>query len=100
MGMEKKLWFRAKRYGWGWFPVAWQGWAVIFMYVFSMIASTTYINNHEASVSDFLGQFLPQVFVLTAFLIIICYKTGEEPKWRWGKNKDKENNNGTDKNEN
>jgi hypothetical protein len=28
--MATKLWFPAKRYGWGWgFPTVWQGWAVL-----------------------------------------------------------------------
>lgn len=27
------MWFRAKRYGWGWRPVTWQGWAVVAVWV-------------------------------------------------------------------
>ncbi|HTS17465.1 MAG TPA: hypothetical protein VMP11_07825 [Verrucomicrobiae bacterium] len=27
---DKRVWFRAKRYGWGWgLPCAWQGWVVL-----------------------------------------------------------------------
>jgi hypothetical protein len=92
-----KLWFRAKRYGLGWYPVTWQGWAVVLMYVFSITALATYMNNHEHSVSDFLMSFFPILYIQTVFLIIICYAKGEKPGWRWGNvNKDgaSENKNG------
>ena len=29
----KQLWFKAKTYGYGWYPVTWQGWLVILIYV-------------------------------------------------------------------
>ena len=27
-----KKWFAAKRYGWGWYPVTWQGWGILGIY--------------------------------------------------------------------
>jgi isopentenyldiphosphate isomerase len=85
--MNTKLWFRAKQYGWGWYPVTWQGWAVILMYVFAVIAVTTFVDNHTHSNSDALMGFFPVVYIMTVFLIIICYATGEKPGWRWGSEK-------------
>ncbi len=86
--MDKKLWFKAKRYGWGWYPCTWQGWAVLVMYIFALVTNAVYVNNHETtSVSDFLRQFFPQWYILTVFLIIICAATGEEARWRWGSKK-------------
>jgi hypothetical protein len=33
MSVEKKYWFPAKRYGWGWgIPNVWQGWLVLFVF--------------------------------------------------------------------
>lgn len=81
---EQKLWFKNKKYGWGWTPCSWQGWGILAMYFFAMIADMIYFNNHEFSDSDFLMQFFPQVYILTVFLLIICYKTGEKPRWQWG----------------
>ena len=96
--MEKKLWFRAKRYGYGWYPSSWQGWAILVMYLFALLANGLYASNHETSNSDFLMQFFPQVFILTVFLMIICEATGEKARWRWGKEKDDNKNDGTHKN--
>jgi len=33
-----KLWFKAKRYGWGWTPACWQGWLVLGVYFAVLIA--------------------------------------------------------------
>ncbi len=78
-------WFKAKRYGWGWYPVTWQGWAVLGMYVFSIVWDFLSTDGTAHSVSDALISFFPRLYILTVFLIIICSATGEEAKWRWGK---------------
>jgi hypothetical protein len=82
--MAENKWFKAKKYGYGWYPATWQGWAVLLMYVFSLAANLIFVNNHSHSVSDFLMTFFPQAYIMTVFLIIICSATGEEAKWRWG----------------
>ena len=79
-----QLWFRAKRYGWGWFPCAWQGWAILAMYVFAVVDGAVWLKRHVTSESDLLLRFLPELYILTVFFIIICYATGEKPLWRWG----------------
>jgi hypothetical protein len=66
-------WFRAKLYGWGWTPATWQGWAVTIGFVLYIF--NTYGKSHNV-------YYL--IFPL-AILIVICYLTGETPKWRWGK---------------
>ena len=83
-----KIWFKAKEYGWGWYPVTWQGWVIILMYLFSCISMTIFVNNHSLSTSDFFIQFFPNIAILTIFLIIICYARGEKPGWRWGVKKE------------
>ena len=85
--MEDALWFKAKRYGWGWYPCSWQGWAILLMFVFALCVNFVFANNHSYSDSDFLMAFLPQAYVLTVFLIIICHAKGEKPAWRWGSKK-------------
>ena len=83
MEQKKVLWFKAKRWGWGWYPITWQGWGIIALYVFGLFSNVIFVNNHTHSNSDFLIQFFPQVLILTIFLIIICWATGEKLGWRW-----------------
>lgn len=80
---EKKLWFKAKRYGWGWYPVTWQGWAVTLGYIIILFAFVSTIDEKSPTKEVSLMFFLP-VAILTAALLVICYKKGEKPSWRWG----------------
>ncbi len=86
---DKKLWFRAKRFGWGWYPATWQGWGVLAMYVGALFSFGVFSDESVKSDQDFLFRFFPVVFILTAYLIIICYAYGEKPRWSWGFKNDK-----------
>ncbi len=86
----KKLWFKAKRYGWGWYPSSWQGVLIILIYVgIVTISEILFIRSflsEEAMPSAFaLTLYSAWVVLLTSVLILICYRTGEKPRWRWGK---------------
>ena len=81
----KTLWFKAKKYGYGWYPASWQGWLVLLVYT-AIFVSLIYI--FESDIEKYLVFYLISVFVLSGLLIYICYKTGEKPGWRWG-DKDK-----------
>ncbi len=76
----KKYWFRAKSYGWGWTPSTWQGWLVIGIYLLAMILFPLFIQNNSQAKSLFI---IPTI-ILTTLLLVICYKKGEKPSWRWG----------------
>jgi hypothetical protein len=84
----KKLWFKRKLYGWGWYPSTWEGWALIGLYLVA-ISGLSLTIDESASLTNALLFFMAPVFVLTALLIWICYKTGESPRWQWGPPKDK-----------
>jgi hypothetical protein len=82
--MQTKLWFKRKKYGWGWTPSTWQGWLVIAIYlalVFGIVCSA-----EVAGVSDYdmLMNFVPRLIILTSALILVSYVKGERPKWMWG----------------
>lgn len=84
------LWFKRKIYGWGWTPVRWQGWVVIFVYII-LISTLVFIREEDIvgnpySGSNFLTFALP-VILLTFILFFICYKKGEKPRWQWGSDK-------------
>ena len=76
---EKKYWFPAKRYGWGWGPpCAWQGWVVTLVWMGLVIGGAVLLAHQR-------GLFLTYEIVLVTILMIICWIKGEPPHWRWGK---------------
>lgn len=70
-------WFKRKLYGWGWTPVKWQGWVVIFIWMI------LFIFGMETMDHEWLKN-LVVLILITWLLIYICYKKGEKPKWQWG----------------
>lgn len=77
------VWFPAKRYGYGWgFPVAWQGWAVFLAYGVLTVLVAIMPATQPPMV------FFPTIGLLTAGLLVICWKKGEKPRWRWGADED------------
>ncbi len=80
MSDSKDFWFPAKSYGWGWgFPIAWQGWVVLGVFVMLLAAATGLFPPRNEP-----WAFVASVLVLCAALIAICYAKGEPPRWRWG----------------
>lgn len=79
---DKKYWFKAKTYGYGWYPATWQGWLILLTYLMVLVA-LIYI--FETDIEKYLAFYFIAVFVLTGLLIYISYKKGEPAKWRWGK---------------
>ncbi len=83
----KHLWFKAKEYGYGWYPATWQGWLILFVYAL-VIVGAAFLSFDFQSDEVTLRQivwFVGIDFVATIILIVICWKTGEQAKWRWGK---------------
>lgn len=80
----KRVWFRAKQYGWGWYPATWQGWGVLVMYIFSVMDRSLRFAVYPQTTLNTWMELILQIYILTVFLIIICYATGEKPAWRWG----------------
>ena len=82
--MEQRYWFRAKRFGWGWYPASWQGFLIILAYVLFLGFVFTYGDERSRSVSDTLYKVAPWFVLATLILLVICLKTGERPRWNWG----------------
>jgi hypothetical protein len=77
---NKKLWFKAKTFGWGWVPVTWQGWLITLIF----IAFITYMAMFYL-VKGRLVEYFVSLIASMIILMYICFKTGEKPRWRWGK---------------
>ncbi len=85
--MEKKLWFKAKTYGWGWTPATWQGWLVLFVYIVIIVRFTLISGLKTQPVSELLLNLFIYSIIPTILLILICFKKGEKPHWSWGENR-------------
>lgn len=77
-------WFKRKIYGWGWTPATWQGWLVLILFIGIIVYNFFLIDQNSHSVSDTMRPFLIRIIILIFLLLIICFKTGEPPKWQWG----------------
>lgn len=81
---KEKIWFPAKKYGFGWgLPVAWQGWVVLLSYILLIIIGSLAFKNMDLRPASFCLY----IAVLTGILIVICWGKGEKAGWRWGKTK-------------
>jgi hypothetical protein len=87
--MARKLWFKAKTYGYGWVPCTWEGWAVTIGYIVLLLVPSTILLligiDTNQSGAAFAAFFLPYASILTGLLIWISAAKGEEARWRWGK---------------
>ena len=83
---EPHYWFRAKRYGWGWTPSSWEGWALLVAWavVFTALVAGC-IAAAEASMGALLVVLLILTFASTLVLVWLSYRHGEPPRWRWGR---------------
>lgn len=81
MSERPRYWFRARIYGWGWgLPCRWEGWAVYAGYLALLFAGIFMIRPREHP-----AGFVLYVSALSLILVGICWRTGEPPRWRWGK---------------
>ena len=84
---NKNLWFKRKWYGWGWYPVTWQGYVLSLVYV-GLVMMFALTLDDDSPVREIFFTFLLPVTLLTIAFIRICYKKGESPKWQWGRPKE------------
>ncbi|MCX5705843.1 MAG: hypothetical protein NTZ92_07305 [Candidatus Omnitrophica bacterium] len=84
-----KFWFKPKQYGWGAYPVTWQGWLLTFCFAF-LCAAAFFIDvpmtetGLAGTFRDYLRYGLDIIILTALFLIVAIGKTEGEIKWRWG----------------
>ena len=82
-----QLWFKAKRYGWGWTPSSIEGWIVIAIFVALVAAGVVVFTTQLRAGADPRRAgllFALWIGVVVGGLIAICAAKGEKPGWRWG----------------
>ncbi|TAK98652.1 MAG: hypothetical protein EPO08_18515 [Rhodospirillaceae bacterium] len=74
----KKPWFRPRRYGYGsGFPVSWEGWAVLAIYMGALFGIRFLVRGSPLMILA--------VIPLTGLLLWICRARTEGGwRWRWG----------------
>jgi len=78
--LPRNIWFRAKRFGWGWgLPCRWQGWVFMGGWIVGLGLGIVFILR-----SSLPALCIPFAFVMAVVSIIVCALKGEEPRWRWG----------------
>jgi len=77
----KKIWFRAKEYGWGWYPISWQGWLSIVVFLLLYIIILIWLIKQIKIFNIIFGVLI--ILILLVILLLVCYKKGEKPGWRW-----------------
>lgn len=84
---NQNLWFKRKTYGWGWTPITWQGWLMVFFYI-GIVGFLISGVDEESNLLDILTICIVPIFFLTLFFVTIAYKKGEKPRWQWGEEKE------------
>lgn len=80
--MSKNIWFKRKKYGWGWTPANAKGWIVSIIYLAALVSYS--ILSELGYLSFSAMTFILLAVPLTVGFIAICYFKGEKPEWRWG----------------
>ena len=75
-----KLWFKAKKYGYGWYPATWQGWTImVFWLVYVLLKVADFAKDVSISdepVGEMIGVFGLDILMVTALFLVICYLSG------------------------
>tara|TARA_Y100000034_G_C6635779_1_gene277750 strand:- start:346 stop:573 length:228 start_codon:yes stop_codon:yes gene_type:complete len=74
-----KLWFKSKKYGWGWTPCSIEGWLVTLGFIGIVFFLARYFLEQGKTVA-----FIEGLIVSILIFIVIAWKTGEKPKFSWG----------------
>ena len=78
---DRKYWFRAKRFGWGWgAPTSWQGWAALIAYLVLVVAGIPLV---QATRGDL--AYAGYVVVCTATFVVLCWLRGEPAGRTWNR---------------
>ena len=80
--MKNELWFKRKKYGWGWTPANGKGRLVIILYSIAVAIDPFLAKKQQTEMS--IPVFLGITALLTLALFGICYWKGEKPEWQWG----------------
>ena len=83
-----KYWFKPKSYGYGYYPITWEGWITVLL-IISILSISAYVNNFFDSTDPNTQQGFRYLLDITIFMFainpIMLKRTEEEVTWKWGK---------------
>jgi len=82
----KKYWFKPKSYGYGFFPISWEGWVSVLVLI-GLLFISAYVNNFftsEAGLKNGLRYLLDILIISGVFTALFKDKTDGDLQWRWG----------------
>lgn len=74
--LTRKPWFGPRRFGWGWTPVAWEGWVASLVFVAALVAAGSLLSSTTRTVV---------IVVLIVALLLVSYLTSGPPGTTWGR---------------
>lgn len=81
-----KYWFKRRRYGYGWVPTTWQGWASVGAFVAIIAGGVVMIKDTpRGKLTSEVYLYLLAVLAAAVCLVAISHKKGPKPHWQWGK---------------
>jgi hypothetical protein len=84
-----KYWFKPKRYGYGFYPITWEGW-LFTLVLLLLVFISAYLNNFivKADTRDGLRFLLDVILITSVFTCLFKDKVKFGLRWQWG-NKNK-----------
>ncbi len=82
-----KYWFRPKSYGFGFFPISWEGWVATGVLVFLILISG-FIDGvfNEGATAKQSARFVLDILLIACIATLLFERKMKEPlKWRWGR---------------
>ena len=69
MKKTKKLWFKRRKFGWGWTPCSWEGWTFIGAYLVAVILLSTLFKEQLEQDNPWL--FLGVILITILIVIVV-----------------------------
>lgn len=83
------VWFKAKKYGWGWgLPANRKGWIAFGAFIAVWFIALLWLLGPHGTEQPTTSAFVLFVIIAladAAALTYVSFKYGESPKWNWGK---------------
>ena len=83
----ERYWFKAKKYGYGWYPATWEGWVVMAVWLVAFLRITVFFSAQmQLTGPANLYWYAPLVLLITGALVLVSWLKGEPAQWRRGSN--------------